>query len=80
MSNSEHSTIFELLRDYLLDDGIILDIDIGSCLIDQYNPTLLQECPANAQQLLLPCRKTVIGYLCMQPSLLIDDFKYVAFS
>jgi hypothetical protein len=53
MRNRDHSALPKLFRDHSLNDGVILHVDIGSCLIDKDNFALLEECPTNAQQLFL---------------------------
>jgi hypothetical protein len=53
MRNGQNGTIFELLSYHSLDNGIILHINVGCCLVNKYNLTLFEEGPADTQKLLL---------------------------
>ena len=48
MSNCQYSAFLELLGDYFLYYCIIFDINVGSCLINQYYFAVLEERSANA--------------------------------
>ena len=55
MGNCQNCTLFELLCDDLLDEGVIFNIDIGSGLINEDHFAVLEEGPADAKKLFLSC-------------------------
>jgi len=62
MSYGQNSAVYKLLWNYFLDDGIVFDINIGSCLVYQNDFTVFKESSANAQKLFFSSRQALIWY------------------
>ena len=78
MRDGQDCAILELGRDHLLDQLVVLDVDVGSGLVDQDDLAVLQEGPADAQKLFLPHRQVLVSDLGVDAALLPDDVTQVA--
>ena len=78
VGDGQHRALFELLGDDPLDEGVVPDVDVGGGLVDEDHPAVLEEGPADAEQLLLPRREAAVGDRRLQPPLLLDHLPEVA--
>ena len=51
MSNGQHCTLIKFVGDNFLNEFIMLDIDVGGGLVYEDNLAILQESPADAEEL-----------------------------
>ncbi len=78
MSDCQDSTVFELLSDYFLVDGIVFNINISCGFIYKHYFTVLEKGSTDAKQLFLACWETVIRHRCLKTSFFHDGFIEVA--
>lgn len=51
MSDSQNSTVFELLSNHILDDCIVFNIDIGSSFVNKDDLAVFEKSSADTKQL-----------------------------
>ena len=78
MGDGQDRALFELFCDDPLDECVVLDVDVGGGLVDEDHPAVLEEGPADAEQLLLPRREAAVRDSGIEPPLLLDHLPQVA--
>lgn len=66
MCDGQQCFVLEFLRNHLLDELIMEDIDVGSGLINENNFAVFEEGPADTKKLLFASRKSIIADLAVQ--------------
>ena len=78
VGDGQDRALFELFCDDPLDECVVLDVDVGGGLVDEDHPAVLEEGPADAEQLLLPRREAAVRDSGIEPPLLLDHLPEVA--